>query len=164
MRIILINSIAARFFGLVDGDILGKKFIEVIRSHQINEIIQQTIENNHSSVSEISISMPEEGTFRVYASPIKAANSNDVNSGGIITIHDITTMKKLEQIRTEFVSNVTHELKTPLTSIRGFVETLRSGAVNDADVADKFLEIIDIEAERLTMLINDILQLSEIRK
>jgi two-component system phosphate regulon sensor histidine kinase PhoR len=71
-------------------------------------------------------------------------------------------MKKLEQIRTEFVSNVTHELKTPLTSIRGFVETLRSGAVKDADVTAQFLEIIDIEVERLTMLINDILQLSEI--
>ena len=162
MRIILINSISTRFFGLGAEDILGKKFIEVIRNHQINEIIQQTIESNRSSVSEISIRMPEEGTFRVYASPIKAANDSDVNSGGIITIHDITTMKKLEQIRTEFVSNVTHELKTPLTSIRGFVETLRSGAVNDADVADQFLEIIDIEAERLTMLINDILQLSEI--
>ena len=162
MRIILINSIAIRFFCLGDEGILGKKLIEVIRNHQINEIIQQTIESNRPSVSEIPISMPEDGTFRVYASPIKAANSTDVNSGCIITIHDITTMKKLEQIRTEFVSNVTHELKTPLTSIRGFVETLRSGAVNDADVADKFLEIIDIEAERLTMLINDILQLSEI--
>ena len=68
----------------------------------------------------------------------------------------------MEQIRTEFVSNVTHELKTPLTSIRGFIETLRNGAINDPDVAEKFLEIIDIEAERLYMLINDILHLSEI--
>jgi two-component system phosphate regulon sensor histidine kinase PhoR len=71
-------------------------------------------------------------------------------------------MKKLEQIRTEFVSNVTHELKTPLTSIRGFVETLRNGAIYDTSVAPRFLDIIDIEAERLTMLIIDILQLSEI--
>lgn len=162
MRIILINSIATRFFGLGDEDVLGRKLIEVIRNHQINEIIQQTITSNSSSVTELFLGMREEGIFRVYASPIKSANGSDINSGGIITIHDITTMKKLEQIRTEFVSNVTHELKTPLTSIRGFVETLRSGAVNDADIAAKFLEIIDIEAERLTMLINDILQLSEI--
>lgn len=162
MRIILINSIAARFFGLGDEGVLGRKLIEVIRNHQINEIIQQTITSNSSSVTELFMGMREEGIFRVYASPIESANGSDLNSGGIITIHDITTMKKLEQIRTEFVSNVTHELKTPLTSIRGFVETLRSGAVNDADVAAKFLEIIDIEAERLTMLINDILQLSEI--
>lgn len=162
MRIILINSIATRFFNLGEEVILGRKLIEIIRNHQINQILQQTITSNRSSVSEIYISIPEEGTFRLYASPIKSANSNEVNSGAIITIHDITAMKKLEQIRTEFVSNVTHELKTPLTSIRGFVETLRSGAINDADIAAKFLEIIDIETERLTMLINDILQLSEI--
>lgn len=68
----------------------------------------------------------------------------------------------MEQIRTEFVSNVTHELKTPLTSIRGFVETLKNGAIEDTSVAVKFLDIIDIEAERLYTLINDILQLSEI--
>ncbi len=75
---------------------------------------------------------------------------------------DITNIKKLEQMRTEFVSNVSHELKTPLTSIRGFIDTLKDGAINDPAVADKFLEIIDIEAERLSRLINDILQLSEI--
>lgn len=162
LRIILINSIAARFFGINQEDIIGCNLIEIIRNHQINEILQQVITDNSSSISEISIGMPEEGIFRVYASPIRSADDTKANSGGIITIHDITAVKKLEQIRTDFVSNVTHELKTPLTSIRGFVETLRSGAVQDADVTAKFLEIIDIEAERLTMLINDILQLSEI--
>lgn len=75
---------------------------------------------------------------------------------------DITNIKKLEQMRTEFVSNVSHELKTPLTSIRGFIDTLKDGAVNDPEVAGKFLDIIDIEAERLSRLINEILQLSEI--
>lgn len=162
LRIILINSIASRLFGVDKEGVIGSKLIEVIRSHQINEIMQQVIDTNSSSVSEISIGMPEEGIFRVYASPIRPAGDTEANSGGIITIHDITAVKKLEQIRTEFVSNVTHELKTPLTSIRGFVETLRSGAVNDTEIMVKFLEIIDIEAERLTMLINDILQLSEI--
>ncbi len=162
MRIILINSIAARFFGIKDESVIGRKLIEVIRNNQINQILEHAIESNCSSVSELALGMPEEGVFRVYASPIRSANHTDINSGGIVTIHDITTIKKLEQIRTEFVSNVTHELKTPLTSIRGFVETLRNGALNDAEVSAKFLEIIDIEAERLTMLINDILQLSEI--
>jgi two-component system phosphate regulon sensor histidine kinase PhoR len=68
----------------------------------------------------------------------------------------------LEQIRSEFVSNVTHELKTPLTSIKGFIDTLKSGAIHDEEVAERFLDIIDIEAERLTVLIEDILELSEI--
>lgn len=162
LRIILINSIACKFFHVCEEDILGRKLIEVIRNHQIYEIMQTVISSNDSFVNEISIGMPEEGVFRVYASPIRPADSTGGNSGAIVTIHDITAIKKLEQIRTDFVSNVTHELKTPLTSIRGFVETLRSGAVNDPEVSGKFLEIIDIEAERLTMLINDILQLSEI--
>jgi len=162
-RIILINEIACRFLEIeYDEDITGKNLIDVIRNHKINRMLQQTVESNESSTHEISISLPEEKIYRIYANPIKSMESSDSNSGGILSIMDITNIKKLEQIRTDFVSNVTHELKTPLTSIRGFVETLRSGAMDDSEVSDKFLEIIDIEAERLYMLINDILQLSEI--
>jgi len=98
----------------------------------------------------------------VNASPIRPKDSDIDNSGGIVFIQDITKVRKLEQIRTEFVSNVTHELKTPITSIRGFIETLKNGAMNNPVVAERFLEIIDIEAERLHELINDILLLSEI--
>ena len=74
----------------------------------------------------------------------------------------VSAMKKVEDMRKEFVSNVTHELKTPLTSIRGFVETLKSGAIEDPKYAKKFLDIIEIESERLSNLIDDTLLLSEI--
>ncbi len=74
----------------------------------------------------------------------------------------VQAMKKVENMRREFVSNVTHELKTPLTSIRGFVETLKDGAIEDPKMAHKFLDIIEIEAERLSNLIRDTLLLSEI--
>lgn len=162
-RIILINAIACEIFGIKnDSDIIGTNILESIRNNQINSFLRESIEKNISSVNEITIGPPEGKVLRVYTNPIKSKDSDGPNSGGIISIHDITNVKKLEQIRTEFVSNVTHELKTPLTSIRGFIETLRGGAINDKEVADKFLEIIDIEAERLYMLINDILQLSEI--
>ena len=161
-RIIHINSIALKFFNVSKEEAMGCKLIEVIRNHHISEIVQKTIAENISSVTEVTLSTPETGTYRIYASPITAGGSDEKNSGCIISIHDITVVRKLETIRTEFVSNVTHELKTPLTSIKGFVETLRSGAVNDPETIGRFLEIIDIEAERLTMLINDILQLSEI--
>lgn len=82
--------------------------------------------------------------------------------GVLLIVEDITQIKKLENVRSDFVSNVTHELKTPLTSIKGFIETLRYGKVEDREVADKFLDIIDIEVERLSRLIEDILLLSEI--
>lgn len=162
-RVILINAITCQFLGIdYSEDIIGKNLIEVIRNHQINNLLKHTVDDNKSSMYEISISSPDEKIFRIYANPIRSNEYDDTNSGAILSIMDITNIKKLEQIRTDFVSNVTHELKTPLTSIRGFVETLRSGAINDSEVADKFLDIIDIEAERLYILINDILQLSEI--
>ncbi|MCX7921413.1 MAG: cell wall metabolism sensor histidine kinase WalK [Clostridia bacterium] len=162
-RIILINSIACELFGIKDGPgIIGINLLELIRNNQINILLKDTIEKNISIVSELVIDPPRDKVLRIYTNPIKSKSALTINAGGIIAIQDITNIRKLEQIRTEFVSNVTHELKTPLTSIRGFIETLRSGALNDKNVADKFLEIIDIEAERLYMLINDILQLSEI--
>ena len=77
-------------------------------------------------------------------------------------MQDITRLKRLERIRYEFVSNVTHELNTPLTSIKGFIETLKDGAIKDTAAAMQFLNIIDIESERLSNLISDILTLSSI--
>lgn len=162
-RVILINSIASEIFGLKYGPgLLGINILELIRNNQVNVFLKETIEKNSSTINDIIIGSPDEKVLRIHTNPIKSKDPGRANSGGLAFIQDITKIKKLEQIRTEFVSNVTHELKTPLTSIRGFIETLRSGAINDKEVAEKFLEIIDIEAERLYMLINDILQLSEI--
>lgn len=98
--------------------------------------------------------------IRVTATPLV----NDVGEyfGVLIVIEDITKIKKLENMRRDFVSNVTHELKTPLTSIRGFIDTLKNGAIKEEAVANRFLDIIDLEAERLFLLIKDILILSEI--
>ncbi len=98
--------------------------------------------------------------YMVIASPIRSA----VSEGAIITFHDISEIRKAQKIRSDFVANVTHELKTPLTSIRGFIETLRQGAIDKPEVARRFIDIIDVEAERLHKLINDILILSEIEE
>ncbi len=96
--------------------------------------------------------------FNVTASPIRYTNSESA----ILTFLDISQARQLQRLRSEFVANVTHELRTPLTSIRGFIETLRHGAIDKPDVARRFLDIIDVEAERLHQLISDILVLSEI--
>lgn len=162
-RLLLINTIACELFDVKrESDVLGLNLIEVIRNSHVNGLLRETVEKDISKISEIIIGTGYEKVLRIYTNPIMSKDGSGKNLGGIASVHDITNIRRLEQIRTEFVSNVTHELKTPLTSIRGFVETLRSGAADDRSVADKFLEIIDIEAERLYMLINDILQLSEI--
>lgn len=162
-KIILINSVSCEMFGIKNGPgIIGMNIIELVRNSQINNLLKESMDKNVPLLTEVVMGPPEDKTLRIYTSPIKSNNLKQLNAGGIATIHDITNIKKLEQIRTEFVSNVTHELKTPLTSIRGFIETLKSGAIDDKNVAVKFLDIIDIESERLSSLINDILQLSEI--
>jgi two-component system, OmpR family, phosphate regulon sensor histidine kinase PhoR len=165
-KILIINTIACDIFGIQHGPgIIGKNLIDITRNSKVNSFLTTTIENDVALTDEITMFSPKEGNdfiYKIYTNPIKNAELKAQNAGGVITLHDVTSVKKLELIRTEFVSNVTHELKTPLTSIRGFVETLKNGAIDDTTVATKFLDIIDIEAERLYILINDILQLSEI--
>lgn len=159
-KIILINPAAFNVFNLdkstyVTGDIIS----EHIRNNRINLLLKDSMEKNASLECEITL---DEKVLFIKTSPIRSENVSLNSSGWIISIQDITKVRKLEQLRTEFVSNVTHELKTPITSIRGFIETLKSGAINKPDVSIRFLDIIDIEAERLHELINDILALSEI--
>lgn len=159
-KIILINPAAIRFFSLNENPgIVGDKIAYHIRNNRINTLLKDTIESGKSLKGDITIG---EKILHINTSPIRPKNSGGPNSGGIVYIEDITKVRKLEQLRTEFVSNVTHELKTPITSIRGFIETLKNGAIHNEQVAGRFLDIIDIEAERLHGLIEDILQLSEI--
>lgn len=102
----------------------------------------------------------KERFIRVSGTPLN--QEQERSKSVLLIIEDITSVKKLENMRSDFVSNVTHELKTPLTSIRGFVDTLKQGAIQNEAYARRFLDIIDIEAERLYTLIQDILLLSEI--
>jgi len=165
-KILIINTIACDIFGVKHGPgIIGKNLLDITRNSKVNSFLRDTIKNNVALTDEITMFSPKLGSdfiYKIYTNPIKNVEVKAQNAGGVITLHDVTSVKKLELIRTEFVSNVTHELKTPLTSIRGFVETLKNGAIDDTAVATKFLDIIDIEADRLYILINDILQLSEI--
>lgn len=159
-RVILINPAACNVFNIETGSISsGDNISDYIRNSQINLLLEDTITENRSHEGEITLG---DKILSISTFPFKPDGSEGLNGGGIIFIQDITKMRKLEQLRTEFVSNVTHELKTPITSIRGFIETLKNGSITNEKVAVRFLDIIDIEAERLYALINDILQLSEI--
>lgn len=132
----------------------------LITHHPESErLVQHALDAGQTVSAELTIATVRGNVvFNVTASPIKSPFSQ----GAIMTFYDISQARQLQRMRSEFVANVTHELRTPLTSIRGFIETLRHGAVNNPAVADRFLEIIDIEAERLHKLISDILVLSEI--
>lgn len=133
----------------------------ITHSGESEELARQAIRDRTRLRAELTL-RGEMGlsTFQVIASPILARGLEGV----IMTFHDMTEVRRLQKMRSDFVANVTHELRTPLTSIRGFIETLRNGAIRNPSVADRFLEIIDIESERLHQLITDILALSEIEE
>lgn len=158
-NIFLYNNKLGRILD-IDTDIEGKSIYEVIRNTTIFEVLEKSIEQKEYIVDETVIN---DKIIKVHANPIYAHRKSRIRTKGtLLIIRDITDIKKLETIRTDFVSNVTHELNTPLTSIRGFVDTLKNGAIKDEKVALRFLDIIDIETERLTLLIQDILSLSAI--
>jgi two-component system, OmpR family, phosphate regulon sensor histidine kinase PhoR len=106
---------------------------------------------------ELELVWPVHKTLQINAAPIMGGGSV---AGCLMVAHDVTEIRKLEIIRTDFVANASHELKTPLTSIKGFVETLLEGALDDKEHAAHFLKIIQEHTDRLNNLINDLLDLS----
>ncbi len=154
--IMFYNVRFAQLTGNPGKDYLGCQIYQEIQNQAIFEGIAFAKNNQVDIMKE---GVWGEKSIRIVVTPL--ADENKI-LGMLIIIEDITKIRKLENLRSDFVSNVTHELKTPLTSIRGFVDTLRNGAVEDPKVAMRFLNIIDIETERLSILIQDILLLSEI--
>lgn len=153
-NVILINPYAQNLFG-INKDIIGKNISEHIIDYDIISFMRSIHE---IETKEIKLMHPIPRELRIKKSPI--INSKKIPIGVVLSVLDITDIKRLENIRSQFVANVSHELKTPLTSIKGFAETLKY--VEDNETRNKFLDIIDKEAERLTTLINDILILSNI--
>lgn len=153
-KVIMINPYAKKIFGITK-DIIGQNLLDNIRDFELEDIFHQSDDD----YKEIKIVWPEERELRIKTADI--INRSE-HIGTVAVVQDITEVKKLEKMRTQFVANVSHELKTPLTSIKGFAETLKY--VDDADTKEKFLNIINEEAERLTRLITDILTLSHIEQ
>ncbi len=153
-KIMLINNYAKNLFGL-KGEIIGEKIEECIRDYDLLQFAKNIPEIDSK---EIKLFHPVQRDLKVKKAPI--INGNISTMGIVITLSDITDIKRLENMRSQFVANVSHELKTPLTSIKGFSETLKY--VDDNETRKKFLDIINKEADRLSRLIHNILILSNI--
>ncbi|WP_461612210.1 HAMP domain-containing sensor histidine kinase [Clostridium sp. Marseille-QA1073] len=151
-NIIIVNAYTEKIFG-INEDVIGKNINTISKNFDISMIFNNVDDN----YKEVKIDYPKEAYLRVRTADII---NRSYHIGKVAVIQDVTDVKKLENVRTEFVANVSHELKTPLTSIKGFTETLRY--VDDIETRDKFLDIIEEEADRLTRLISDILILSDI--
>lgn len=159
-RILLLNRAAQEIFGLEGQEVLDRHHLEVLRSYELDGKLDQVFGRGVPMVQELKVFYPEEKLLEAYLAPVK--NEDGSITGAIMVVRDISQRERLERMRRDFVANVSHELLTPLTSIKGFAETLLEGALEDAENRRRFTQIIDQEAGRLIRLINDLLDLSRL--
>ncbi|PZF89151.1 PAS domain-containing sensor histidine kinase [Listeria ivanovii] len=159
-QVIMTNRTMYQILG--EAEITGKPFYEVIKSFALSQLIEATFETKMMKQKEIILYFPREMILDASVSPILAEGGTI--TGIILLLHDITQIRHLENVRSEFVTNVSHELKTPVTALKGFAETLLDGAMYDEMLLKKFLTIIKEESDRLHRLIIDILALSRIEQ
>ncbi len=157
--VIQIASAATRkFFG--DAPLVGRPLIEVVRNHEFLSLVDSVRATLAPGKAAVYLEYPAERHFAVHVSPLFYQGRE--LSGLVAIFHDITQLKKLEQVRKDFVANISHELKTPITAIQGFAETLIEGALDDRDHALKFLETIRANSERMNSLVDDLMTISKI--
>ncbi len=157
-RIIMVNSAAEKLFTIKRDRVLGRHLLEMLRNRELYDLVNEVLRNKENISKELKIITSEEKIFHINIVPIEGEKS----SGAVAVLRDITDLRKLEKVRTDFVANVSHELKTPLTSIAGFIETLLDGAYKSQDHYMHFLNIIKQETDRMTRLINELLYFSRI--
>ena len=154
-----LSSLAARkLFG--ETALQGRPFIEVVRNSEFLSLMEEVRKQRKTGVAEVKLDSPLEQYCVVQVSPL--FYSERELSGFVAIFHDITQLKKLEQTRKDFVANISHELKTPITAITGFAETLLEGALDDREHAVTFLRTIKANSERINSLIDDLMTISKI--
>ncbi|MCL4458099.1 MAG: ATP-binding protein [Nitrospirae bacterium] len=157
--IILVNQ-AFRDLMSSAKDIEGKQMVEVLRNMQLVEVFRKAMDSGDIISEEIIVSKPHRDMYLI-ATAVPVYSRNMI-SGAVLTLHDITRLRQLEEMRKDFVANVSHEIKTPITAIKGFAETLLDGALEDKENATRFLRTIKGHSERLNSLVDDLLTLSRI--
>jgi two-component system, OmpR family, phosphate regulon sensor histidine kinase PhoR len=156
-RITGANEAVARMFNPA-GPLKGKTLLEAFRLHPLVELVNEIQESGRAREMEIALAGAPQRFFEVSGSTLRRPGG----AGIILTFHDITRLKQLENMRKEFVANVSHELRTPLTLIKGFAETLLDGAMDDPAAAQRFVTTIQRNAERLALIIDDLLTISSL--
>lgn len=158
-RISLINPMAAELFNLTHGEGVGEFPYKVFPDSELGDVFHQVYVKGFPVEKEIKWLNPER-VLNLRLAPIR--DEVEEIRGVVAVIGDVTKLRRLETMRKDFVANVSHELKTPLTSIKGFVETLLDGELEDKETTRKFMTIIFQEAERLNNLIHDLLDMSKL--
>jgi len=155
-RILLMNPSLRRML-LVSGEVVGRSPIEVVRNADLDALLEQVASKREAGSGEVEIGGLRPRRLTVHATLLSG------EAGGVAAVFvDVTEIRKLETMRRDFVANVSHELRTPITAVRSAAETLQRSAMNQPAMAERFLEMIERNAERLQVLVEDLLDLSKI--
>lgn len=161
-KIELFNPAAQKML-VLDETAIGRSYDSVIKSFLLINMIKLVGDSGSSMSDEVEMFIPKSRYIDVNIIPF---TQEDIRTHGsvLVLLYDVTQIHRLENVRTEFVANASHELRTPVTAIKGFAETLLSGALDNPTLANNFVEIIANESHRLEVIINDILELSRVEK
>lgn len=162
-EVMLANGAACRMFGLTHPELVGRRLLEIVRIPELTTAVEKTQLQRTFSQTEFKTlagSQPA-GPQRTLKARVSML-ANDEKPGVAVVLHDVTELRQLETMRQDFVANVSHELKTPLSSIKAYAETLRLGALHDSEKNLQFVEQIEFQAEMLNQQIQDLLQLARV--
>jgi two-component system, OmpR family, phosphate regulon sensor histidine kinase PhoR len=168
-HIVFCNAAFASILNLNASTCEGKPLLEVIRNRELLASVRQALAEREIVRTDVTVGMISQRNFAVTVAPVErlepvpgAPPMPERRPGAVMVLHDISELRRLERVRQDFVANVSHEFRTPLTAIQGFAETLLAGALEDEDHNRRFVEIIRDHALRLNRLTNDLLRLARI--
>lgn len=161
-RLISINRAARGMLGVELAAPEGRSIQEAVRNAALQDFVAHALREAGPIEGEVALSAPVETILQAVGAALRDAVGRQI--GAVIVLNDITRLRRLEAVRRDFVANVSHELKTPITSIKGFVETLLDGAMKNPADAERFLRIIAKQADRLNAIIEDLLLLSRLEQ
>ncbi|WP_407370702.1 two-component system histidine kinase PnpS [Carnobacterium sp.] len=158
----MVNPAMSVILGEDITKLVGNSYVEATKSYGLSHLIEIAYQQNEKQNDEIYFYYPKDKIVDANIVPIDGKEPGEQNL--IVLLYDITEIRRLEKVRTDFVTNASHELKTPVTALKGFSETLLDGAMEDKEVLKQFLEIMLAESSRLDFLVNDILELSKLEQ
>ena len=161
-NVIHLNKAAGKLLEIKTDNAEGLPVEEIVRNSHLREFIERTLSGVENVETDLTIGNQNEIFLQAHGAVLKDMQENSI--GAVIVLNDVTRLRRLETVRQDFVANVSHELRTPITSIKGFVETLQQGALENLEEAERFLEIISKQVERLNAIIEDLLSLSRLEQ
>jgi two-component system phosphate regulon sensor histidine kinase PhoR len=162
-RVIAINSAAARLLDVDAHGVVGMSIEGAARNPELQRAVNAVLTGEEPVEADLTVFVGGEERF-LQANGSLLHTDDGAVAGAVVVVNDVTRLRRLEAVRSDFVANVSHELKTPVTSIKGFAETLADGAIDDPDAGRRFLRIIAGQADRLNAIIEDLLALSSLER